>query len=171
MNTFPRMHVSLYVTDIHKTIAFYNDLFQTQPVKVKPGYAKYVLEEPSLIISFVEHADRVNPHFGHLGFQVEHLDQLLERKAQLENASHSVLEEMGVACCYAVQDKFWISDPDGYRWEMYVFKEDAEWNDPRFAESNAEACCINLKPELAASALQPEPAAEESTCCAGAGCC
>ena len=38
------MHVSLYVSDIAKTVDFYNQFFETEPVKVKPNYAKYVLE-------------------------------------------------------------------------------------------------------------------------------
>ena len=73
MNTtvFPRMHVSLYVSDLEKSIAFYSAFFATAPVKVKPGYAKYVLDSPSLIISFVENQERVQQNFGHLGFQVE----------------------------------------------------------------------------------------------------
>src|SRR5882762_6966076 len=78
MNTtvFPRMHVSLYVSDLEKSIDFYSSFFATAPVKVKPGYAKYVLVSPSLIISFVENAERVQQNFGHLGFQVETVEEL-----------------------------------------------------------------------------------------------
>jgi catechol 2,3-dioxygenase-like lactoylglutathione lyase family enzyme len=57
MNTFPRMHVSLYVSDMQKTIAFYNSFFGQEPQKVRPMYAKYILDKPSLIISFVENKD------------------------------------------------------------------------------------------------------------------
>ncbi|MDX5443832.1 MAG: VOC family protein, partial [Hymenobacteraceae bacterium] len=106
--TFPRMHVSLYVSDLSKTISFYNDFFGQEPAKVKPHYAKYVLEQPSLIISFVENPERVQQNFGHLGFQVETQEQLQQ---QLENAKAKNLiakEEIGTACCYAVQDKFWV---------------------------------------------------------------
>ena len=69
-NPFPRMHVSLYVSDLAKSVNFYTQFFGTEPVKVKPSYAKYVLEKPSLIISFVENKDRVQSNFGHVGFQV-----------------------------------------------------------------------------------------------------
>ena len=65
------MHVSLYVSDIAKSVAFYTQFFGQEPAKVKPNYAKYVLENPSLIISFVENKERVQSNFGHLGFQVE----------------------------------------------------------------------------------------------------
>src|ERR1041384_543545 len=70
-NQFPRMHASLYVADIQKSIQFYTRFFGQEPVKVKAGYAKYTLENPSLIISFVENKARVQANFGHLGFQVE----------------------------------------------------------------------------------------------------
>ncbi len=48
------MHVSLYVSDIAKTIKFYNLFFRQEPVKIRKGYTKYLLHEPALIISFVE---------------------------------------------------------------------------------------------------------------------
>src|SRR5215831_1888641 len=111
-NLFPRMHVSLHVSDIHQSIAFYSDFFGKQPEKVKPGYAKYILEKPSLIISFVENKSNVKSHFGHLGFQVETLEEL---NAKLEDARAKKLitkEETGTNCCYANQDKFWVHDPD-----------------------------------------------------------
>lgn len=75
-NLFPRMHVSLYVSDLQKSIEFYNSFFGVTPTKIKPAYAKYVLENPSLIISFVENKERVQSNFGHLGFQVETLEDL-----------------------------------------------------------------------------------------------
>ena len=38
---------------------------------------------------------------------------------------------------YARQDEFWISDPDGNRWEIYTVLEDVE-EEPR---GETEACC------------------------------
>src|SRR5437868_2788245 len=75
-SAFPRMHVSLYVSDIAKSVEFYSQFFGQEPAKVKPNYAKYVLEKPSLIISFVESKEKVQSNFGHLGFQVESLEDL-----------------------------------------------------------------------------------------------
>jgi hypothetical protein len=51
-------------------------------------------------------------------------------------------EEIGTSCCYAVQDKFWATDPDGHQWEVYYFHEDAEFNDPHYELSNTSACCM-----------------------------
>ncbi|MDZ4822679.1 MAG: ArsI/CadI family heavy metal resistance metalloenzyme [Flavobacteriales bacterium] len=170
MNTFPRMHVSLYVSNLENTIHFYNKLFMQEPLKVKPGYAKYVLGEPSLIISFVESPEKVHSNFGHLGFQVETPEQLDERLQSATAAGIVSSEECGVSCCYAKQDKFWATDPDGTEWEVYYFHEDAEFNDPRYAMSmtdlekagvelkaDAVGCCTpsHEKRKVALSSLTP----------------
>ncbi len=140
-NPFPRMHVSLYVSDIAKSIDFYTTFFGQQPVKVKPRYAKFVLSEPSLIISFVENKERVQSKFGHLGFQVETPEQLAGKLAEAKQNKLVTKEEIGTNCCYAKQDKFWVNDPDGVQWEVYYFHADAEFNDPHYEMQEADACC------------------------------
>lgn len=171
---FPRMHVSLYVKNIEATTGFYTRFFGQQPSKAKPGYAKYELEKPSLIISFVENAERVQPHFGHLGLQVDTLKELQQKQEAAKAAGLNIdLEELGTQCCYARQDKFWISDPDGTRWEVYYFHEDVEWNDPEYA-TEAEACCSPqhaTKKTVALSDLSAQPKEEEASCEPGSGCC
>lgn len=162
-DNFPRMHVSLYVADINKTVAFYEAFFGQKASKTKPGYAKFHLDEPALIISFVENKEEVAPLFGHLGFQVATEQELQNRLEAVKKAGLSSLEEMGTNCCYASQDKFWVLDPDGYRWEVYYFHADVEWNDPHY-QTDAVACCSP------AMAVKPEPKVE--ACCApGGGCC
>lgn len=140
-NPFPRMHVSLYVSDIAKTVNFYNNFFGQKPVKVKPNYAKYVLDQPSLIISFVENKERVQSNFGHLGFQVETTEELNQRLQIAKEKELVAREEIGTNCCYATQDKFWVNDPDGVQWEVYYFHADAEFNDPHYEMKEATACC------------------------------
>jgi len=140
-NQFPRMHVSLYVSNLAATVNFYNSFFGQQPDKIKPGYTKYILEKPSLIISFVENQERVIANFGHLGFQIDTLEELNERLAVAKQKQLISKEEMGTNCCYAVQDKFWVSDPDGVQWEVYYFHADAEFNDPHYETQSAIACC------------------------------
>lgn len=140
-NPFPRMHVSLYVSDIQKTVDFYNKFFAQEPAKVKTNYAKYILESPSLIISFVENAERVQENFGHLGFQVETVEDLNIKLWEAKKKNIVAKEEVGTNCCYAKQDKFWVNDPDGVQWEVYYFHEDAEFNDPHYESNAAPACC------------------------------
>src|SRR5579862_7011342 len=110
-NPFPRMHVSLYVSDMAKTINFYKQFFGVDPAKVKPGYTKFVLEQPSLIISCVENKERVQQNFGHLGFQVETIEELNKRLWEAKMYNLVAKEEIGTNCCYAKQDKFWVNDP------------------------------------------------------------
>jgi catechol 2,3-dioxygenase-like lactoylglutathione lyase family enzyme len=156
---FPRMHVSLYVSNLEKSVAFYTLFFGTDPVKVKPHYAKFVLARPSLIISFVENPERVRSNFGHLGFQVETVQEMNERLADAEAKGLVREVEIGTSCCFAVQDKFWVNDPDGTEWEIYYFHEDAEFNDPRYAMEDTAACACPA-PNIAAapeSAMLAEP--------------
>jgi catechol 2,3-dioxygenase-like lactoylglutathione lyase family enzyme len=170
MNPFPRMHVSLYVSDIAKTVDFYNAFFGIPPEKVRRGYVKYILPEPSLIISFVENAERVKQNFGHLGFQVETITELDTRLEQAHQSGLLTREETGANCCYAKQDKFWVTDPDGTQWEVYYFHADAEFNDPHYEMEFASACCLpgaeeKPKPEFKNMAIAAE------CCTPGAGSC
>ena len=173
---FPRMHVSLYVADLAATTRFYSTFFGQEPTKVRPGYAKYTLDRPSLIISFVENAGRVASGFGHLGFQVETVAELAGRRAAAEAAGLVSREEIGTSCCYAKQDKFWVNDPDGVEWEVYYFHADAEFNDPRYqaeydaAAGDSGACCIAPQPAVAEISLAAlPPAAAEAGCGCGCG--
>jgi catechol 2,3-dioxygenase-like lactoylglutathione lyase family enzyme len=166
---FPRMHVSLYVSDLAKTIDFYNLFFGQEAVKIRKGNTKYVLEEPALIISFVENRERVQAHFGHLGFQVETLAELNERLSAAQKADLLTREEIGANCCFANQDKFWVSDPDGMQWEVYYFYADADFNDPHFDEP-ASACCI--VPAIEEKMIEFKNLFAEAACCTpGSGCC
>ena len=159
---FPRMHVSLYVKDINKTVDFYKEFFKLEPSKVRSGYAKFTLEKPSLIISFVENEKHVAANFGHLGFQIETEAEMLGRLEAVKASGLGTMEEIGTNCCYAKQDKFWVMDPDGYRWEVYYFHADVEWNDPQYS-SSSEACCSH--------SMMVEPAKEEPCCNPASGCC
>ncbi len=164
---FPRMHVSLYVSNLAATVNFYNTFFGKPADKIKPKYAKYVLESPSLIISFIENSERVKANFGHLGFQVETVEEM---NARLELARQQGIvskEEIGTSCCYAVQDKFWATDPDGVQWEVYYFHEDAEFNDPHYELQDTSACCMP-----ATSEKTFKPLTQLKTVCEpGGNCC
>ncbi|WP_020532326.1 ArsI/CadI family heavy metal resistance metalloenzyme [Flexithrix dorotheae] len=167
---FPRMHVSYYVSDLEKSVAFYDAFFNKPADKIKAGYAKYILEQPALVISFIENKERVNANFGHLGIQVETKAEL-EQYLQLAKEKGLVeKEEIGTACCYAIQDKFWVNDPDGVQWEVYYFHEDAEFNDPQYETKSAEVCCTPGEPAQKAE-LNVAGVQEEACCEPGSGCC
>lgn len=149
------MHVGLFVSDIDETILFYNKFFGIEPLKIKANYAKYELVSPALVISFVVDRERVSSNFGHLGIQVNSSIELKDKIELIQNEGLEYTEENQVSCCYALQDKIWVSDPDGIRWEVYQFHEDVETNDAH----EATTCC--------SSKIN-----EKDTCCeADAQCC
>ncbi len=126
------------VSNIHNSINFYQKLFGTEPVKVEKGYAKFDLDNPGLVISFIEAPDKVAKDFGHLGFRVNSDEELRSKKTDLEKEIEIALEEENTACCYAIQNKFWVNDPDGYEWEVYHFLEDTKSNEKKYS---AVGCC------------------------------
>lgn len=175
MNTFPRMHVSLYVNDIAETVNFYTSFFGVPAKKVKKDYAKYELEFPSLIISFVQNPERVQQNFGHLGFQVDTKETLEKVLEATKERGMEVIEEMGTNCCYANQDKFWVKDPNGVQWEVYYFHEDVEFNDPHYTSNDENtACCTPADVQEEVKAEKPRIKLSElqnQSCTPGSGCC
>lgn len=169
--SFPRMHASLYVRNLAATVNFYNTFFGQPANKIKKGYAKYILDRPSLIISFLENPERVQANFGHLGFQVEKKEEMETRLLAARAQGLVQKEEIGTSCCYAVQDKFWVSDPDGVQWEVYYFHADAEFNDPHYAEADTSACCLPPVRDEKPAFQMLEIASSDSACTPGAGCC
>lgn len=167
MMSYPKMHVSLYVSELNKTVNFYNAFFGQDPKKVKPGYAKYHLDEPGLVISFIENGERVQSNFGHLGFQVESQEAMMKALEVSKKLDLVSKEEIGTACCYAVQDKFWATDPDGHQWEVYYFHEDSEFNDPVYATEDAAACCTPQQK----TEKKKVPLSELACCEPNSGCC
>lgn len=144
MNTnYPKMHVSLYVKNLEETIKFYSTFFGQEPSKVENKYTKYILDEPALIISFIENPSKVQAFFGHLGFQVESKEELAKKLAIAKKYDLVSLEEEEVSCCYAIQDKFWVQDPNGVAWEVYYFHKDVKFNDPHYKMETESSCCSN----------------------------
>jgi catechol 2,3-dioxygenase-like lactoylglutathione lyase family enzyme len=120
-----RVQLALNVDDIDAAVAFYVKLFGTEPAKRRPGYANFAITEPPLKLVLLE-----NPGSGgslnHLGVEVE---QAADVEAQLTRLTAEGLiadEEKGTTCCYAVQDKFWVTAPDGEKWEHYVVLADSQ---------------------------------------------
>jgi len=168
---FPRMHVSMYVRDLEETVKFYDNFFGTEPTKVKPNYAKYELTEPGLIISFVQNEERAGADMGHMGIQVSSKEEVLKRMAVLGEKGMQVREEIGTNCCYAEQDKFWVTDPDGIQWEIYYFHKDVEWNDPKYA-GDAGCACVSPSTDNESKTQKMNQSEVDEACCEpGSGCC
>jgi catechol 2,3-dioxygenase-like lactoylglutathione lyase family enzyme len=146
---FMKMHVGINVTDLNESIEFYTKVFNLGPVKVKTDYAKFLLENPGLNFT-LNLKDQVSGNqVGHFGFQVENLEEVLQHKERLEKLGFFAREEMDVTCCYATQDKFWVTDPNGNEWEFFYTKSDVEFN------ATDSSCCttqpVNVEIESSAS--------------------
>ena len=137
-------HVSLNVSNVDAAVAFYEKAFGVPVTKRRPGYAKFDLESPSLNLSMVE-APRTGINASHFGVQVASTDDVLEAKARFESAGLRTIAEESTSCCYAVQDKVWVEDPDGNSWEVFVVKGDAAvmGTGPlaQPAASSSKSCC------------------------------
>jgi catechol 2,3-dioxygenase-like lactoylglutathione lyase family enzyme len=123
-DTILKFHTSLNVTDIARSIAFYRILLGVEPAKVRRDYAKFELVEPPLILSLIP--GKPGGNVNHVGLRVRNTDELVEVQRRLETAGIATRREDGVECCYALQTKFWVTDPDRMLWEIYVFHEDID---------------------------------------------
>jgi catechol 2,3-dioxygenase-like lactoylglutathione lyase family enzyme len=131
------VHIGLNITNLERSIEFYSKLFGTKPVKVKPDYAKFLLDTPGFNFTLNLRDEVSGNQVGHFGFQVESTEEVIAHKNRLTKSGilpH--LEEINTTCCYARQDKFWVHDPDGNEWEFFYTKEDVEKN-----LSPASSCC------------------------------
>lgn len=137
-------HVSLNVSDIDAAVAFYEKAFGVAATKRRPGYAKFDLQTPSLNLSMVE-APRTGVNASHFGIQVASTDDVARAKARFEAAGLRTISEEETSCCYAVQDKVWVEDPDGNAWEVFVVKGDADvigtGTGPLTTDKNATGSC------------------------------
>ncbi|WP_437683475.1 ArsI/CadI family heavy metal resistance metalloenzyme [Sorangium sp. So ce131] len=147
-------HISLNVSNIDASVAFYERAFGVSATKRRPGYAKFDLSTPALNLTMQE-APRTGVNASHFGVQVASTEDVIEAKRRFEAAELKTFTEEDTACCYAVQDKVWIEDPDGNSWEVFVVKGDADVmeNQPAKAAAPAKteaaccapACCVPSK--------------------------
>ena len=134
-------HVGINVTTLEQSIEFYEKLFGQSPVKVRDGYAKFLIEDPALNFTLNLRSEVGGNQLNHFGIQVANTEEVLEHKRRLEDAGLETLGEMNVTCCYAVQDKFWVVDPQGNRWEYFFPKEDSATRYGEQAETY-DVCCV-----------------------------
>lgn len=123
----PALHLSLRVRDLDRSVDFYRRLFG-EPAKRKPDYAKFVAADPELHLALVPGGDgeAARGSLSHLGIRVGSIDEVERRRADLRGRGLAPENEARGECCYAVQEKFWLTDPDGNRWEIYTVLQDVE---------------------------------------------
>jgi predicted enzyme related to lactoylglutathione lyase len=120
-----RIQLALNVDDLTEAITFYSTLFDTEPAKVKPGYANFAVAEPPLKLVLIENPGK-GGSINHLGVEVESSETVHSEIARLAGAGLFTEEEMNTTCCFATQDKVWVTAPDEEKWEVYTKLADAE---------------------------------------------
>jgi catechol 2,3-dioxygenase-like lactoylglutathione lyase family enzyme len=133
-----RVQLALNVDNLDEAITFYAKLFNVEPAKVKPGYANFIVDQPPLKLVLLE-----NPGQGgtlnHLGVEVTSSGRVHSESQRLAGIGLLTDEEIDTTCCFATQDKVWVSGPGGERWEIYTVKADSETFGP--ADQAECICC------------------------------
>jgi catechol 2,3-dioxygenase-like lactoylglutathione lyase family enzyme len=129
-------HISINVRNVMASVEFYKKMFGIEPAKVRTGYAKFDVQNPPLNLALNEVAVNERGALSHLGIQVGSTDDVLAVRLRWKQEGLIARDEMKTNCCYAIQDKAWVSDPDGNEWEVFVVLED---NLPETTQS--PTCC------------------------------
>jgi len=154
-----RLHLHIGVEQLEEAIGFYSKLFGAEPVKRKPDYAKWMLEDPRVNLAISTRASKKG--VDHLGIQVDEDQELADIRQRLKVGELPVGEEGETLCCYAKSDKSWVLDPAGVPWEVYRTMEDAEIFSTHSGQTDT-ACC---EPALLARPGSKAPAYESLGCC------
>ena len=120
-----RVQLALRVADLEAAVGFYSRLFDTEPAKRRPGYANFAITEPPLKLVLLEGEAGEPTRMDHLGVEVASTDEVAAATNRLADAGLATRIEDDTTCCYAVQDKVWVTGPGGEPWEVYTVKGDA----------------------------------------------
>ncbi|MDJ0591573.1 MAG: ArsI/CadI family heavy metal resistance metalloenzyme [Pleurocapsa sp. MO_226.B13] len=134
-----RLQLALNVSDLNVAVEFYRQLFNTEPAKLRQGYANFAIVDPPLKLVLFENASATGK-LNHLGIEVESSERVTQESDRLKQANLTVKSEPQTTCCYALQDKVWTTDPDGDDWEIYTVLEDSATFACNGAEAKASTC-------------------------------
>jgi catechol 2,3-dioxygenase-like lactoylglutathione lyase family enzyme len=166
-----KAHLALNVHNVERSIEFYKKLLGIEPSKVRTGYAKFDVKNPPLNLTLNEHQFNEQGALSHLGIQVATTDDVLATREKWVEAGLLTRDEMQTNCCYALQDKTWVRDPDGNEWEVFVVLEDnlaetapcecgTKVDETAAVQSAASACCTT-----APVGVTRESSVAEASCC------
>jgi catechol 2,3-dioxygenase-like lactoylglutathione lyase family enzyme len=149
-----KAHLALNVHNVERSIEFYQKMLGIGPSKVRTGYAKFDVQNPPLNLTLNEYSFNERGALSHLGIQVASTNDVLVMREKWADAGLITRDEMQTSCCYALQDKTWVKDPDGNEWEVFVVLED------NLAETAPCECGVQEP-----IGVTREPAAAAAPCC------
>jgi catechol 2,3-dioxygenase-like lactoylglutathione lyase family enzyme len=153
-----KAHLALNVRNVEESIGFYRKMLGIEPSKVRTGYAKFDVQNPPLNLTLNQAVFENAGALSHLGIQVQETADVLSMRKRWEEAGLVTRDEMQTSCCYALQDKTWVRDPDGNEWEVFVVLED------NLAETAPCECGTML--EKSTADIQPAKSENAGSCCA-----
>jgi catechol 2,3-dioxygenase-like lactoylglutathione lyase family enzyme len=158
-----KAHVALNVRNVEESTGFYRRMLGLEPSKVRVGYAKFDVQNPPLNLTLNQSPFKERGALSHMGIQVASTDDVMAMRSRWMEAGLMTRDEMQTNCCYALQDKTWVHDPDGNEWEVFVVLED------NLAQT--ASCCGAVDAheqsgaEASSSACSTETVAPASACC------
>ncbi len=150
-----KAHLALNVRNVEESITFYRQMLGIEPSKVRTGYAKFDIQNPPLNLTLNQAVFDNQGALSHLGIQVQETSDVLAMRRKWEEVGLLTRDEMQTNCCYALQDKTWVRDPDGNEWEVFVVLQD------NLAETSPCECGTKLD-----EATEAQTVETESACCA-----
>lgn len=126
-----RMHVSVSVKDLDKSITFYSSIFGQRPALVRDDYARWMVQDPILNFSIQSRGRPI--WIDHVGMQADNDEELQDVFERMKASERPILEMGEITCCYSRQSKSWVTDPQGLFWEAFITKGDQTvyGDDPR----------------------------------------
>jgi catechol 2,3-dioxygenase-like lactoylglutathione lyase family enzyme len=159
-----KAHLALNVRDVERSLEFYRKMLGIEPSKVRTGYAKFDVQSPPLNLTLNQVAFTERGALSHLGIQVASTDDVLRMRERWDEAGLVTRDEMQTNCCYALQDKAWVHDPDGNEWEVFVVLED---NLPQTANCCGTDAAMEEKQQADATRSTAAQATAETVSCCG----
>jgi catechol 2,3-dioxygenase-like lactoylglutathione lyase family enzyme len=159
-----RVQLAINVSDVQTAVDFYSKLFGTPPAKREPGYANFVIADPPLKLVLVENAlargTGIGGALNHLGVEVQTPDEVGAASERLSDEGLATTVQDNTTCCFAVQDKVWVNDPDGMPWEIYTVLADAP---SETGVAGDGTCCVPGAREDVP--MSGSPSSSQSSCC------
>lgn len=164
-----KAHLALNVNNVERSMEFYKKMLGIEPSKVRSGYVKFDVQNPPLNLTLNEVSFTERGALSHMGIQVASTDDVLATRERWAEVGLVTRDEMQTNCCYALQDKTWVHDPDGNEWEVFVVLEDNL--------TETAQCCVTAKAEqrdaqasinaAAEAATTSSATTETASCCGG----